>query len=90
MSRDFLTQMIEFDLELEVPDEFQDLNFYQVYAEVSTDSQPDYYESFQFTLKYELAKNGAIDENNAWIYSFCDQRSLSELADTGNFQEAIL
>ena len=72
-----------------MPNKLLDNHFYQVFAEISTDRKSDYYESFQFTLKYEAAKNGAVDDANAWVYSFCDSKSLIDLPDTGNFQEAM-
>ena len=72
---------------LNVPGDFIDRSFYQVYVQISTraeDEEP-YYESFHFTLLYQEANGGAIAANNAWIYSFCDSLVFSEI-DAINYQ----
>ena len=48
----FLKHLMEWELELKVPNRLTNLSFYQVYLEMSTDTNPGYYESFQLTFKY--------------------------------------
>jgi len=42
----FLQHVLIWELELKVPEKLQDIGFYQMYSEVSTDARPDFYESF--------------------------------------------
>ena len=76
-----LKSVMRWELVLNVPGDFTDRAFYQVYTQINTSQNVNepFYESFHFTLLYQTDINGAITENNAWIFSFCDEVVFSDI-----------
>lgn len=82
-----LKTVMYWEVILQVPDDFIDRSFYQVYVQIKTSKEDEepFYESFHFTMLYRAEDGGEITDNNVWIFSFCDNTVFSEI-DDGNYQ----